>query len=95
MTSSNAYMQALRMRLFREDVRRSAAFGQIIGTAAGLYGWFGYFIGETHSDGFYLTFCFGGALILSEAEDYDKTFRHLLWWVLALTLIMPFLTFLL
>lgn len=64
MTSSNDYMQALRMRLFREDVRRSAAFGQIIGTAAGLYGWFGYFIGETHSDGFYLTFCFGGALIL-------------------------------
>ena len=40
-------------------------------------------------------FHIGGALILSEAEDYDKTFRHLLWWVLALTLIMPFLTFLL
>ena len=40
-------------------------------------------------------FHIGGALILSEAEDYDKTFRHLLWWVLALTLVMPFLTFLL
>lgn len=40
-------------------------------------------------------FHIGGALILSEAEDYDKTFRHLLWWVLALTLSMPFLTFLL
>ena len=40
-------------------------------------------------------FHIGGALILSEAEDYDKTFRHLLIWVVVLTLTMPFLTFLL
>ena len=40
-------------------------------------------------------FHIGGALILSEAEDYDKTFHHLLIWVVVLTLTMPFLTFLL
>lgn len=52
------------MRLQLDDMRRSAAFGQIIGTAAGLYGWFGYTIGTAHSDAFYLTFCALGALIL-------------------------------
>lgn len=40
-------------------------------------------------------FHIGGALILSEAEDYDRTFKQLLFWVLGLTLVMPFITFLL
>jgi di/tricarboxylate transporter len=40
-------------------------------------------------------FHIGGALILSEAEDYDHTFKQLLFWVLGLTLVMPFITFLL
>ena len=40
-------------------------------------------------------FHIGGALILAEAEDYDRTFKELLLWVLALTLVMPVFAFLL
>ena len=40
-------------------------------------------------------FHIGGALILAEAEDYDRTFKELLLWVLALTLVLPFFAFLL
>ena len=40
-------------------------------------------------------FHIGGALILAEAEDYDRTFRELLLWVLVLTLVMPVFAFLL
>lgn len=40
-------------------------------------------------------FHIGGALILAEAEDYDRTFKELMIWVLVLTLVLPFLAFLL
>ena len=40
-------------------------------------------------------FHIGGALILAEAEDYDRTFKELLLWVLALTLVMPVFAFIL
>lgn len=40
-------------------------------------------------------FHIGGALILAEVEDYDRVFRQLLYWVLGLTLTLPFITFLL
>lgn len=64
MTKTDAYTEARKMRLLLDEIRRSAAFGQIIGTAAGLYGWFGYTIGTAHSDAFYLAFGVAGALIL-------------------------------
>lgn len=65
MIKTDAYTEARAARLLLDDVRRSAAFGQIIGTAAGLYGWFGYTIGTAHSDAFYLTFCALGAIMLA------------------------------
>ena len=40
-------------------------------------------------------FHIGGALILAEADDVDGTFRELLLWVICLTLVLPFLAFLL
>ncbi|WP_300709831.1 DUF5989 family protein [uncultured Desulfovibrio sp.] len=64
MTRTDSYAEARKTRLQLDDMRRSAAFGQILGTAAGLYGWFGYTIGTAHSDAFYLTFCALGVLIL-------------------------------
>lgn len=40
-------------------------------------------------------FHIGGALILAEAENYDQVFKQLLYWVLGLTLTLPFITFIL
>ena len=64
MTKKYSYLDVYSQRQLLEEIRHSAAFGQILGTAFGRYGWFGYFIGTGHSDGFYLAFCFAGASLL-------------------------------
>ena len=70
MTKANAYSEARKLRLLQDSIRQSAAFGQILGMGCGLYGWFGYYIGSGHSDGFYLAFCFTGAVLLLAGLAY-------------------------
>lgn len=64
MTEKSSYLDGHLQRQLLDEIRHSAAFGQILGTASGLYGWFGYFIGTGHPDAFYLAFCFAGAFLL-------------------------------
>lgn len=64
------YLQRLAQRQLLEKIKQNAAFGQILGSAAALYGMLGYFAGMEHSDLWYILWWVAGGLLLAAGLAY-------------------------